>query len=417
MNPKSPVHALARRASLLLALTTLAAASAFSQEDTTLRELAKSRGIYMGAAVTFPFGNNADNRAEYERVLRTEFNGVVAENDMKFQRLSNERGVYNFGPADALVEFAEENDMVVRGHTLVWHSQAANWFNNLSGEAASRDTTLAIMKAHIDTVAGRYRGKIYEWDVVNEAIAQNGGESPNYRTNGSAWYSRIGPDFIDSAFVYAHRADSNALLFYNDFGGETMNAKSQNIYDLVSGLKERGIPIHGVGLQCHFNTGNVDTAAIGENMRRLAALGLRISLTEIDIANSGTVDDAKLATQKDNFKALMSLCLSVPACKSYYAWGVNDAQSWRGANAAALMFTGTSEITPKPAYFGVVEALQAAPAVAIHAASAPRADGRAAVRPALQRSRAGVGAVDARGALRDLRGRSLPESVRRAMQP
>jgi hypothetical protein len=173
----------------------------------------------------------------------------------------------------------------------------------------------------------------------------------------SRWYDRVGGiDYADSAFKWAQSVDSNALLFYNDFGAEGMNNKSQNVYDLVSGLKARGAPIHGVGLQCHFNLTDHDTAAIGQNMRRLAALGFVISMTEIDIQTSNTVQN--LETQKARYKALAKLCLDVPACKSFYAWGVNDAQSWRGANAVALLFTGTSAMTPKPAYWGVVEALE-----------------------------------------------------------
>jgi endo-1,4-beta-xylanase len=338
-------------------------ASAWAQPD-TLRKMADLRGIRVGAAVTFP----NSNRTEYERVLKTSYNAAVCENAMKFQNLSSARGTYNFGPADAIADFADSNGMQMRGHTFVWHSQTANWFNNLTGTAASRDTTLKIMRQHIDTLGRRYKGRIKEWDVVNEAIAQNGGTSPNYRTD-SRWYSRTGSiDYIDSAFTIAQRTDSGALLVYNDFGGEGMNNKSQNVYDLVSGLKQRGVPIHVVGLQSHFSLADHDTAAIGQNMRRLAALGFLISFTEIDIQTSNTTTN--LDTQKDKYKALMALCLSVPACKSFMAWGLNDAQSWRGANAVALLFTGTTTITPKPAYWGVVEAL-AAGSTATSTPSAP----------------------------------------------
>jgi endo-1,4-beta-xylanase len=365
----------------------------------SLRIMADSRGITVGAAVTFP----TQNRAAYDSALARHFNGVVCENAMKFQNLSSARGTYNFGPADAIADFATARGMKIRGHTFVWHSQTANWFNNLSGAAASRDTTLKIMKAHIDTLGARYRGRIMEWDVVNEAISQNGGTSPSYRTD-SRWYSRVGGiDYIDSAFVWAHKADSNALLFYNDFGGETMNAKSQNIYDLVSGLKQRGIPIHGVGLQCHFNAGNVDTAAIGQNMRRLAALGLRISLTEIDIQTTNTTTN--LETQAANYKALMAVCLSVPACKTFYAWGVNDAQSWRGANAVALLLTGTTTITPKLAYHSVVQAIASAPPVAVRSARGEALE--SLLRPA-SGIRQGTVLFEAPGGAYDARGRRVP---------
>lgn len=351
------VSVFALHAALLVAMV---AGPGMAQPD-TLRTLAAQRGIYVGAAVTFP----NQNRAEYERVLRTSFNGVVAENAMKFQSLSSSRGNYNFGPADAIANFADSNGMKLRGHTLVWHSQSANWFNSLSGAAASRDTTLKIMRLHIDTVAKRYKGRVHEWDVVNEAIAQNGGTSPNYRTSSdSRWHNRIGPDYLDSAFTWTQQADSGALLFYNDFGAEFMSSKGQNVYDLVKRLKDAGIPIHGVGLQCHFDVaGNaIDTASLSQNMRRLAALGVVVSMTEIDIqhGSSGTPNEQQLQTQKTKFKALMKTCLSIPACRSYYVWGLNDNQSWRTpqASRAPLLFTGTTSITPKPAYWGVVEALE-----------------------------------------------------------
>jgi endo-1,4-beta-xylanase len=351
---QSRTRAVGMTAVACLALPMLASAQVPAD---TLRKLATSRGIHMGAAVTFPSGNNAGNRPEYERVLRGSFNGMVAENAMKFQNLSNARGTYNFGPADAIANFADSNNMVLRGHTFVWHSQTANWFNNLTGTATSRDTTLKIMKNHIDTLGSRYKGRVLEWDVLNEAIAQNGGTSPNYRTeSASRWYNRVGGiDYADSAFKWAQQVDSNALLYYNDFGAEGMNNKSTNVYDLVTGLKSRGAPIHGVGLQCHFNLTDHDTAAIGQNMRRLAALGFTISMTEIDISASTSTQN--LESQKARYKALAKLCLDVPACKSFYAWGVNDAQSWRGANAAALLFSGTTTLTAKPAFWGVVEAL------------------------------------------------------------
>jgi len=416
VTPRSKTSRLAR----LLAVALLASTAAFAQSNPTLRHLAHTRGIVVGAAVTFPSGNSAENRPEYERVLKSEFNGMVAENAMKHQNLTTGgRNVYNWGPADAVVEFAVANNMKLRGHTLVWHSQTATWFNNLSGAQASRDTTLKIMKDHIDSVAGRYKGKIYEWDVVNEAIGQNGAPSPNLRSEAaSRWHNRIGPDYLDSAFAFARRVDTTAKLFYNDFGGEFMNdananSKSKNVYDLVKGLKERGAPIHGVGLQCHFNLGQIDTAAMGANMRRIAALGLDISLTEIDIqvASTGTPTQTQLETQKENYKAVAALCLSVPRCKSFFLWGLNDNQSWRRpqASTAPLLFTGTSTITPKPAYFGTAEAITAAPiVVALNREYGPVAPAR---KVRLNAARDGVVRVvpAGQGAARDLKGRSLPQ--------
>lgn len=346
----------------------------------TLRKLADLRGIYVGAAVS---SKSEIRTPAYDTALARNFNGMVAENAMKFRNLSSARGVYNFATADAMADFARNNGMKLRGHTLVWHTSTAVWFNDLSGQKASRDTTLKILREHIDTVVGRYKGRIHEWDVVNEAISATNGPSPNYRTD-SRWHQRVGGiDYVDSAFKWAQRADTNALLFYNDFDGEGMNQKSQNIYDLVTDLKKRGVPIHGVGLQCHLWLGGVDTAAMGRNMRRLAALGFVLSLTEVDVeASSSTAD---LASQKAHYKALAKLCLSIPACKSFYTWGLNDEQSYRGVNASALMFRGTPDLTPKPAYWGVVEALQegstatSAPSAPWNVVASPAGDGLMAV--------------------------------------
>ena len=177
--------------------------------DSNLRTQATLRGINVGAAVTFP----NSNRAVYDSALSQNFNILVPENAMKISNTENVRGVFTFTAADAIVDFAEAHGMRMRGHTLVWHSQAG-FMANLN---VPRDTMLAIMKNHINTVMGRYKGRILEWDVVNEAIGQNGAPSPNIRQ--SFWVSRIGTDFIDSAFVFANRAHRIGFLFYNDCGG------------------------------------------------------------------------------------------------------------------------------------------------------------------------------------------------------
>ena len=324
----------------LILATTLGLAGAQS-----LRALADSHGIHMGAAVTLPGGTSL---APYESTLTQQFNMVVCENAMKFGNLEATRNVFTFTTADAIFNFATSHGLAVRGHNFCWHSQ--------SGFAQSinvpRDTMLFILKNHINKVMAHYPG-IYEWDVVNEGVNDNGAS-----LRASNWQVRIGNDYIDSAFVFAHRADPNALLVYNDYGAEAVNTKSTFIYNMVSGLKTRGIPISGVGLQCHFSLNSFDTASIGANMTRLEALGLNISITELDITTSNTT--ANLNTQKANYQAMMALCVRHPRCKTFITWGVNDAQSWRGANAVALLFTGTTTITPKPAYDGIVAALSAA---------------------------------------------------------
>ncbi len=314
----------------------------------TLRQLADSRGIHLGAAV-----KNGTRDATYDTTVVHQFNTIVCENYMKWDATEGTRNKFTFTNADGIANLAYKNALSLRGHNFVWHSQIPGWVSSIT----NRDTLLKVMKNHIDSLAGHYKGKIYEWDVVNEAVADGG---TSLRT--SFWFQRIGADFIDSAFVYAHRADPNALLVYNDYGAEGMTGstatKSTGVYNLVSGLKSRGIPINGVGLQSHFSLNGFDTASIGANMSRIEALGLNISITELDITTSNTT--ANLNTQKANYKALMTLCLSHPRCKTFITWGVNDAQSWRGANSVALLFTNTAtngEYATKPAADGIQEAI------------------------------------------------------------
>jgi len=323
-----------------------AAASVNSQ--TTLRALATSRGIHMGAAV-----KSGTRTAQYDTVLAREYNTVVAENDMKFGNIEPTQNNFIWTAADNLANFTQAHAMSMRGHNFVWHQQG--------GYAATYNGTraqmLAILKNHILTVGGRYAGRIYEWDVVNEAIddATNG-----LRT--SFWQQRIGNDYIDSAFKWARQADPNAWLVYNDYSAEGSGAKSNAVYNLVSGLQSRGIPINGVGLQCHFSLNGFDTAALSTNMKRIAALGLNISITELDIRIPTPATTAQLDAQKQNYKAMLAVCLSNPNCKTFMTWGFTDASSWvpgfYPGYGAALPFDANYQ--PKPAYTGMIEALTAA---------------------------------------------------------
>ncbi len=166
-------------------------------------------------------------------LLKHHFNSITAENEMKFENLQPVEGKYTFAVADRLVDFATANGMGVRGHTLVWHNQTPQWmFENRDGSAADRETLLERMQAHIETVVSRYKGIIYAWDVVNEAVSDKSEEL----LRPSKWLDIAGEDFIAKAFEYAHAADSNALLFYNDYN-ESIPEKREKIYTLVKSLK------------------------------------------------------------------------------------------------------------------------------------------------------------------------------------
>jgi endo-1,4-beta-xylanase len=207
---------------------------------------------------------------------------------------------------------------------------------------------------------GRYKGRIFAWDVVNEGIGDNN------QLRNTQWRRMIGDDYIDLAFQFARETDPDALLFYNDYGAEDMAAKSDAVYDLVSGMVERGIPIDGVGLQMHFRIDQLrgrDTRmgqAIIENIERLGALGLEIHITELDMRHDGPPEDWLLARQADGYRAAFEICLAAEPCTAVLTWGFTDAHSWipsffGNPEAAPLIFD--ADYQPKPAYTAIAETL------------------------------------------------------------
>ncbi|MFC0470742.1 endo-1,4-beta-xylanase [Halalkalibacter kiskunsagensis] len=213
-------------------------------------------------------------------LLKHHFNSLTAENEMKFISLHPTEEEYTFDHADRLISFAKENGMGVRGHTLVWHNQTSEWiFENQDGNTVDRETLMARMKSHIETVMTRYKGNIYAWDVVNEAISDKSGEL----LRPSKWLEIAGEDFISKAFEYAHVADPNALLFYNDYN-ESDPEKREKIFTLVKSLKDKGVPIHGIGLQAHWNLESPSLDLIRQAIERYASLDMKLHITELDIS-------------------------------------------------------------------------------------------------------------------------------------
>ncbi len=311
--------------------------------DTPLRILAQRNHLYIGAAVngwylTDPY---------YANTLTREFNIITPENAMKFGPLSPAQGEYNFTEADAIVNFAIENDMPVRGHVLVWTNQLPDW---LLDRQWTRDELIEILRNHIFTVVGRYRGKIMAWDVVNETIADDGTLADNFWTNG------IGPDYIEMAFRWAHEADPEALLFYNDFNAEGAGPKSDGVYGLVADLVQNGVPIHGVGFEMHTTIDwNVDPTIMAANMERLEALGLEVHITEMDVRIPSPVEPAALERQAEIYRTVMRACLEAANCTTFIMWGVSDAHSWipwvyPGWGSATIL---DEEYQPKPAYWAI----------------------------------------------------------------
>lgn len=213
-------------------------------------------------------------------MIRKHFNSITAENVMKMGPIHPEENRYDWAPADEIVNFAQANGMKMRGHTLCWHNQTPDWlFKDASGNDVSKEVLLKRLKDHITAVVTRYKGKIYAWDVVNEAIDDK--DDVVYRP--SPWFNIIGEEYIAKAFQYAHEADPNALLFYNDYNTESP-VKRDKIMKMIKALKDAGVPIHGVGLQGHWSIYSPTAKAIEESIIAYSSLGLKLQITELDVS-------------------------------------------------------------------------------------------------------------------------------------
>lgn len=324
---------------------------------TAIREYAARAGKTVGVAVPVWRYNVDDDNDATVAAIANNFNGVVAENEMKFDALQPTEGEFNFGSADRLVNFAERHSMAVRGHTLVWYSQVPGWLTSdgrKNSNNFSRERLLGIMNSHIDAVVGHYKGRVREWDVVNECLDDNQSvvrDNPDaFALRTSVWSLGIGDDYVAEAFRRAHKADPDARLYINDYGVEFMgDPKSEALYNLVRSLVNQNVPIHGVGLQCHITTGEVRASQLIANIKRYKDLGLDCIITELDIAQA----DPKAANAKEvqarDYGIVLNAALSQSNCPTVMIWGVKDNDSWRQNNP--LLFD--SSLNPKDAFYAV----------------------------------------------------------------
>lgn len=317
------------------------------QEGHLLPGLARAHGIDLGVAVAV--GPLTDDR-RYRGIVEDHYTSVTAENIMKWQYVQPERGEFDWSGPDTIVDFATERDLNVRGHTMLWHNQQPAWLSEGDWDAESLS---GVVHEHVTTVMERYRGRISAWDVINEPLEDGG---PEMRRN--LWYEVLGPDYIAQTLYSAHAADPDARLYINEFGIESAGPKADALYDLVAGLVERGVPVHGVGFQSHFVHGHVPDD-LAEQMRRYTDLGLEVAVTELDVRIPEPVTDEELRDQRREYRDALAACLEVDGCVNVTVWGVTDAHSWipewfPGYNAA-LPFDDAYR--PKPALAGMVEAL------------------------------------------------------------
>ena len=320
--------------------------------DCTLREAAVQAGVLIGAAFS-----EKDDR-EYLPALSKDFNSVTHENDMKWAATQPAYGVFNFDRADRMMEFAEANGMAVRGHTLLWEQATVDATPEYVTAITDPQELRTLMANHILTVVGRYRGRIDAWDVVNEPLETGG---PQVYEN--IFYQLLGPGYIAEAFELAHEADPDATLFLNEVLVSTAGAKFDALLALTADLLDQGVPLHGVGLQGHFIVAGPNPDELRTNIEKLAALGVVVELTEVDIVLRGTGDEAtRLQRQRQDYFDLVSACLAVEACKRITFWGFTDRYTWIdgffGPGFAPLPLDENYE--PKPAYFGLRDGLLSA---------------------------------------------------------
>ena len=360
---------------LLLAVSLALAGNANGQNAPTLKD------AYQGCFLVGAALNSAQftGRDQLEAaVIKAQFNSISPENVLKWEIIHPQPDAYDFSLADKYVEFGEQNHMFIIGHNLVWHSQVPKWvFEDANGKPLSRDALLQRMRDHIRTVVGRYKGRIQGWDVVNEALNEDG------TLRQSSWMKIIGDDYIELAFRYAHEADPQAQLFYNDYSLEN-EAKRRGAFELVKTLKQKGVPIAAVGLQDHVSLDSPTTDQIDATIREFGELGVKVMITELDVdvfpwpAKNQTADvslhaeaDPKLNPYPNGLPEAVQQALSNRYADLFgtYAkhcglvtrvtfWGVSDKDSWRndwpikGRTDYPLLFDRNAK--PKPAYHAVI---------------------------------------------------------------
>lgn len=351
-------------ASIIVSCHTVQKAGSATTSNNGLKDYYKSY-FPIGVAVSPRNLRGAD-----EQLIVQQFNSLTPENAMKMGPIHPEENRYSWNDADSIVAFAQQHGLRVRGHNLCWHSQTPAWmFVDNNGNAVSKEVLLQRLKEHITTVVSRYKGKVYAWDVVNEAIS----DKPDEYLRPSKWYQICGEDYIAKAFEYAHEADPNALLFYNDYN-EINAVKREKMYKLVKSLRDAGVPINGIGLQAHWAINEPSEPQLDSTINRFASLGLKVQITELDIsvypkehmARERRAEDAdttytpeRAAKQTQEYAMCFALFRKYKDVISGVTfWNVSDRSSWldnfpvKGRKDHPLLFD--ENLKPKEAFSQVV---------------------------------------------------------------
>jgi endo-1,4-beta-xylanase len=369
---------MSRFAHFILFLATVACAASSIAEETTLRE-AYEKDFLIGVALNTRMVTGQDAKAG--ELAGKQFSSLTPENDLKWQFIHPEPGRYEFKAADAYFAFASKHKMAVIGHPLIWHSQVPKWvFEGEDGKPATRQQLLGRMRDHIHAVAGRYKGRVKGWDVVNEALSDGG---PDILRD-SPWQRIIGDDFLDHAFRFAKEADPMAELYYNDYGLEDAR-KRANCVKLIKGMLERNVPIDGVGTQSHFHLDGPSIQEVEKTIEDLSALGLKVMVTELDVdvlPRAGPLGNADVsrreqaAASADPYRAGLPQDVQEKLANRYSDlfdvylrhrksigrvtfWGLDDGHSWlnffpiRGRSNHPLLFD--RELKSKPAFEALIQ--------------------------------------------------------------
>nr|MCU0394100.1 endo-1,4-beta-xylanase [Thermoflexibacter sp.] len=317
----------------------------------TLQSKAK---FHIGAAIdpTLLQTNTA-----YREIIKTEYNSITVENMMKMGSIQPNRGQFSYDKANIIVDYALQNRKRVHGHTLVWHESVPDWVKNFQGDSLAWEN---LFKTHIQTLVSYYKGKVTAWDVVNEAVNDNG------TLRGTIWSNQLGKDYVARAFQYARQADPDVLLFYNEYGQEYSTAKLNAVIAMAEDFKKRGIPIDGLGLQMHINI-NTSDVGIQNAINESAKTGLKIHISELDIQlnpdnqNISQPTLEMLERQKIKYRTIVKAYNTLPANQKYgiTTWNVGDADSWVRSYLKRNDFPLPFNINyqRKPAYDGILEGL------------------------------------------------------------
>ncbi len=308
-------------------------------------------------------------KGEEAVLILQHFESITAENAMKMGPIHPEENRFFWEDADAIVSFALTNNLRIRGHTLCWHNQTPAWlFKDARGNDVTKEVLLKRLKDHIEAVASRYKGKIYAWDVVNEVIDDD--DTKYFRD--SPWYKICGEEFVAKAFEYAHQADPNAFLFYNDYNTESPG-KRDRIYRMLKELLDKKVPIHGVGLQAHWSIFSPTEEELRQSIEKFSSLGLKVQFTELDISvyqsehsrrerkpdESDTFSPEMEAKQIEQYKMAFEVFREhKDVITGVTFWNVSDKSTWldnfpvRSRKNYPLLFD--QNLKPKKAYWEVV---------------------------------------------------------------